>query len=208
MINDIKSGYFEIDGEAVKEHQTKMMELFTKGDTICATDLTTHPERLLGPSRARYHRENKEFIEKGGIIKRIFIVDGRKILNKDLEYIKDLYRVFNLNLSYNVMTGLLLDLWLEAGQKKDVIIYSNKSCILEGTQLSVENREGYSTLCFRKSEIEEKQQLFDTLWNYPLQPQNLALDFLKTCTMDMANQKVIVNTGNLINFVNKLNSYM
>lgn len=192
LYKDISVGFFQINGEDVKRHQTKMMGMFNAGETICAIDLTNHPDRLLDQSRVRYNLENKEFIKKGGAIKRLFILKSSKLKDGKSTYAKDFYKVLRMNQDYGVKTGILLDMWLGADKKRDVIIYSDKSCILEGIQLSVKDGEGYSLLSFLKSEIDDMQNIFDELWDFPINPQELSKSFLDCYSVDINSREASI----------------
>lgn len=201
LYDGIQTGIIEVNGEAVKKHQSQMMAQFKKGDTICAIDLTSHPERLLENSRAQYNKENENFIKSGGVIKRIFIIDEDKVKDLDNNYAVDLYRVLEMNRKYGVQIGILNASWLNATQKKDVIIYSDKSCILEGIQLSVEDSIGYSNLIFRKATINDMQKNFDFLWDYPRKPKYLANLFLQCFTKNIDTDMVYIQKDNFDSFL-------
>lgn len=174
----LKKGEITFYGDDVKNQQEKMLKSMHGNVSIYATDITVNPSLLIGTNRMEYNLENVNFIKNGGSILRLFILSEDKFLLEDMNYVINLYRVFHMNESYGVEFRIIMDKNVKVEQKVDMIIYSDIGCIIEERQLNANSNDGFSTLCFRKAQIQDKKMIFDKLWNHKVDTKLMQMEFM------------------------------
>ncbi|ESA36552.1 hypothetical protein N836_07195 [Leptolyngbya sp. Heron Island J] len=166
--NALNNGYLKLYGAEVRYFQVRLMDFLVQnreGSLVYATDITNNPGILL--SRDDYMQQNRLFIQAGGRIRRVLIVDEKKLLRGD--FLSDLYQVIELNRKCGVDIGLYLMSLLDSNERQDFIIYDKFSVIVEGKQADETYDVASSTIFFTKFEVESYSNIFNKIWDENLQ---------------------------------------
>lgn len=157
---NLKSGYISFYGTEVLNVQSGWLE---EGNykLIQTLDLTIDPSILL--TRHRYNKANQEFIAKGGIIKRVYLVPKSR-LEKDVFFKENLINAVNLQRKIGVTIGLQFIDDLEPDEKQDFILYDNFAVLIEEKQANSDYTFGKSTAYFEKGKIKLYNNLFNKVW--------------------------------------------
>lgn len=168
--HELDEGYFALSGDEVKEYQSKLLNLLLdhKEDEhdrqVLALDLTEKPERLLHATRDEYHQANKNYVRRGGTIKRIFIVDIEKL--KDHDFCENLSKVIKKNKKEMEIqeVGLYFrHLVRDSRNIRDVIVYGNCAAIFEEVQLAENTLEGgVSHIIFSDQKVRDFKNIFNS----------------------------------------------
>lgn len=156
---NMRNGFLRLFGGDVERIQALLVEFLNKSEKktyIYAADITNNPHLLL--TRNEYHKMNRIFIRQGNEIRRIFIVDDKKLT--ELDYVNDLYKVLMLNKQMKVHAGMVITACLKPDEIRDFIIYDKSAVIVEGHQASEKYISGDSQLWFLADSLEEYQQIF------------------------------------------------
>lgn len=156
----LQKGYISFYGNEVQSVQAGWVEGggFSTIDTL---DMTTNPARLL--KRLRYNAANQAFINAGGVIKRVYMVEADRIDDKGFyQALKDLYKQ---QTAMGVSIGLVLLNDLPAQYRKDFILYDDSIVLVEDQQASDDYVLGRSTAYFGATEIRQHRRDFDNVWS-------------------------------------------
>jgi hypothetical protein len=131
------------------------------GKNLFAADLTKKPDLL--QTRSAYHRKNKEFIQEGGRIRRVFIVDTNDLAAASFR--TSLLALAAEHESIGVDVGVqLLDMIGAPRLRQDFIVYDKIGVIHEGQQAAPDYSDGHSHLYFSTVHVDEFEAIFNKLW--------------------------------------------
>lgn len=156
---NMRNGFLRLFGGDVERIQALLIEFLNKSEKkkyIYAADITSNPHILL--TRNDYHKMNRIFIQQGNEIRRIFIIDDKKLT--EISYVNDLYKVLMLNKQMKVQTGMIITTCLKPDEIRDFIIYDKSAVIVEGHQATEKYVRGDSQLWFLTDSLDEFQQIF------------------------------------------------
>lgn len=162
---NLENGFLHLFGSEVEQYQVSLIKYIcnknnNKSKVIYAVDITTNPNLLL--TRKKYHEKNKEFIDANNIIKRVLIVDEKKM--KDESFAKALYKVIMENIKTGVQISLITTDYLRQDQIRDFIIYDDSAAIIEGHQATEGYSQGDSQLWFLSSQVEALKEVFKDIY--------------------------------------------
>lgn len=162
-LTQLNLGYLDLFSEEVKNIQTKTVSyvLKTNKNFIDTLDLTSDPKKWL--TRFEYIDANKKFIENGGTIRRVLIIDEKNLTNK--EFVDNLIKLISTFKRTGVQTGLHFECFLKSNQLIDFIIYGNFSVLVEGKQADENYKIASSTMKFLDNDIKQYNEIFLSVWN-------------------------------------------
>lgn len=162
-LTQLNLGYLDIFSEEVKNIQTKTVSyvLKTNKNFIDTLDLTSDPKRWL--TRVDYIDANKKFIENGGTIRRVLIINEKNLINK--EFVDNLIKLISTLKRIGVQTGLHFECFLKPNQLIDFIIYGNFSVLVEGKQADEDYKIASSTMKFLNTDLKLYNEIFLSVWN-------------------------------------------
>jgi hypothetical protein len=153
---------------------------------ICAVDLTTDPALQLQRRTRRSTR--KRFLDDGGSIKRILVVDDRLLLKR--QFLTSLCTLIEAESADGIQIGLLFKRYLTARQLQDFILYEDFAVLVESVQADRGYTHGVSVTHFKRREVELFSDIFNTLWPRDSKPIALQLkdEFLRLGAAFSANR--------------------
>jgi hypothetical protein len=122
-----------------------LMESQSQPQRILASDLTTDPNLLT--RRREYLAANRQLLQAGGTISRLFIAYERDLARED--YARSLLELINYHRDLGVTCGLAVRDRLRADQAVDVIIISEAAALVEDEQGDADYTKGRSTVHFK-----------------------------------------------------------
>ena len=154
----IKKGYIKLYGKEVKEIQISLIDYMNEvEDKIIRTvDLTTNPTLWL--TRKEYINKNKKFIENGGKIYRILVVDVKKF--DETIFRDNLIKLCDEFLKIGVDLKLCILEKLTSEEAEDFIMYDSFAVLIEDKQADEEYKVASSTLFFDKTTFESVNKKF------------------------------------------------
>ncbi len=156
----LQRGYISFYGTEVQSVQAGWVESETFS-TIDTLDLTVRPDRLL--KRQRYNAANSEFINKGGHIRRVYMVRASDFENPTFR--KDITDLYCMQKNIGVDIGLVFIDELQLHYRKDFIIYDNSIVLVEDQQASSDYTLGRSTAYFGVEDIMLHRGIFNAVWS-------------------------------------------
>ncbi|PHQ55288.1 MAG: hypothetical protein COA30_07145 [Sulfurimonas sp.] len=161
-IDELNDGYLSLYGEDVLNFQVDLVKYTLKADdrTIRTLDLTSNPALWL--TRLNYLNINKKFIESGGTILRVLIIDEEKF--SDENFAVDLMQLVNKFEDIGVMVGMQFESFLTQNEIQDFISYSDFSVLVEGKQADKNYKKASSTAFFKESKVTSYRNLFQEVW--------------------------------------------
>ncbi|PIQ48362.1 MAG: hypothetical protein COW03_11025 [Cytophagales bacterium CG12_big_fil_rev_8_21_14_0_65_40_12] len=175
--NDLKSGFISFYGTEVQNAQSGWLES-DKFNSIRTLDLTSNPGLLL--NRERYNDANRSFVDRGGTIKRVFMIERKRLENIDFK--NNLIKVIQLQISLGVNIGLMFLNELALNEKQDFILYDSFVAFVEERQANSDYTFGKSTAYFSKIKIQFYEELFERVWagqGYSKNPRQNVKELLK-----------------------------
>ena len=156
----LQNGFISFYGTEVQSVQAGWVEA---GDfrTIDTLDMTTNPQRLL--TRHRYNEANKKFIDTGGEIRRVYMIQKDKLIDK--EFMKDLKNLYQQQVNIGVRIGLLSLDEITAHFRKDFIMYDDAIVLVEDQQANADYTLGRSTAYFSSKQIDQHRSDFESIWS-------------------------------------------
>lgn len=160
--SELNDGYMNLFGEDVLEVQSALVDFTLKAEdrTIRTLDLTSNPGLWL--TRTKYINMNKKFIESGGVIQRVLIIDGSKLLDK--EFSNNLIKLIEKFENIGVIVGLQLEELLNEEELQDFIVYDNFAVLAEGKQADENYKKASSTAYFKENKVVNYKQIFYKVW--------------------------------------------
>lgn len=157
---NLKSGHISFYGTEVLRVQSGWLE---SGNfkSIRTLDLTSDPGILL--TRHNYIEANRKFIEHGGSIKRIYLINKSQL--NDSVFYNNLIVAIRLQKKLGVQLGLRYLEELDPRQKQDFILYDDFASFVEEKQANSDYSFGKSTAYFSKDKIKEYEAIFSDVWN-------------------------------------------
>ena len=128
--------------------------------TICAVDLTSDPALQLQRRTRRSAR--KRFVDDGGAIRRILIVDDRQLTKR--QFLVSLCDLVKAEIEDGIRIGILFRRSLTARQLQDFILYGDFAVLVESVQADRGYTHGVSVTHFKRREVESFAHIFDELW--------------------------------------------
>ncbi|GAA2687114.1 hypothetical protein [Streptomyces lunalinharesii] len=125
---------------------------------ILAADLTTNPTLLT--RRREYLNANRQMIDSGGQIQRLFIAN-RDDLTREA-YARDLLALINQHRQIGVTAGLAIRDRLRAEEAVDYIVFASAAVLVEEEQGDADYNHGRSSVHFQG--VDRWAQRFDTVW--------------------------------------------
>ncbi|MFI1972855.1 hypothetical protein BLA24_30885 [Streptomyces cinnamoneus] len=135
-----------------------LVESGSQPQRILAADLTTNPALLTG--RRDYLAANRQFLQNGGTINRLFIAFESDLLRED--YARDLLNVITHHRDLGVSCGLAVRDRLRADQAVDVVILSRAAALVEEEQGDADYTKGRSTMHFKG--VDRWISRFESIW--------------------------------------------
>jgi hypothetical protein len=159
----LRQGYVTYYGTDVQQLQSKLVEsgLFKRIDTL---DITTSPSLLL--LRKRYLEANGAYIEKGGIVRRVYMIEEPK--QRDAQFMADLGRLVTLQRAMGVALGLVLIEDLEPSLRKDFILFDDALALVEDRQANLDYTLAQSTAYFDRTSLSRYREHFNSVWDRPI----------------------------------------
>lgn len=156
----LQNGYISFYGTEVQSVQSGWVESgdFNAIDTL---DMTTNPQRLL--NRHRYNAANQKFINRGGRIRRVYMVQSNDLSNSD--YKSHLKKLYTQQIEMGVEIGLLVIDEIPQHYRKDFIIYDDSIVLIEDQQANADYTLGRSTAYFGAQELQQHRNDFDKIWS-------------------------------------------
>jgi hypothetical protein len=161
-LQQIRDGYLQIFSKEVERLEDELFDYIIRlgSKTVKAVDLTFNPSLLKTRSRRTVRR--REFITAGGSLKRIFLVDDEKLI--DREYRDGILANMNADQAIGVIVGARFISELSQGLAQDFILYGDFVVLLEGAQADSNYQRGYSTLYFKEANLRLYEGMFEQLW--------------------------------------------
>ncbi|MEU1377988.1 hypothetical protein ABZ442_30690 [Streptomyces triculaminicus] len=122
-----------------------LLESESQPQRILASDLTTDPSLLT--RRREYLAANRQLLNNGGSIQRLFIAYERDLNRED--YARSLLQLIGYHREMGVTCGLAVRDRLRADQAVDVIIISAAAALVEDEQGDADYSKGRSTVHFK-----------------------------------------------------------
>ncbi|MFJ3762497.1 hypothetical protein [Streptomyces sp. NPDC090080] len=122
-----------------------LLESQSQPQRILASDLTTDPSLLT--RRREYLAANRQLLQAGGTINRLFIAYERDLKRED--YARSLLQLIDFHRDLGVTCGLAVRDRLRADQAVDVIIISAAAALVEDEQGDADYTKGRSTVHFK-----------------------------------------------------------
>lgn len=157
--SSLRTGHISFYGTEVQNLQTSWL-IEGNFKKIRTLDLTTDPGLLL--TRGQYLKANRQFINSGGIIERVFIIS--KGMLDDPDFKSNLKSAIDLQKNMGVSIGLSFIEELSTDQKQDFILYDDYAVLVEEKQANSDYSFGKSSAYFNQSKIKEYEAIFDQVW--------------------------------------------
>ncbi|MEW1678107.1 hypothetical protein [Streptomyces noursei] len=125
---------------------------------ILAADLTTDPSLLT--RRREYLAANRQMIDSGGQINRLFIVRRDDLARED--YARDLLTLINQHRQIGVTAGLAVRDRLRPEEAVDYIVFAGAAVLVEEEQGDSDYNHGRSSVHFQG--IDRWTERFDNVW--------------------------------------------
>ncbi|MGW5121640.1 hypothetical protein ACWEQ8_40355 [Streptomyces noursei] len=125
---------------------------------ILAADLTTDPSLLT--RRREYLAANRQMIDSGGQINRLFIVRRDDLARED--YARDLLALINQHRQIGVTAGLAVRDRLRPEEAVDYIVFAGAAVLVEEEQGDSDYNHGRSSVHFQG--IDRWTERFDSVW--------------------------------------------
>ncbi|MFI1169651.1 hypothetical protein ACH4UM_40450 [Streptomyces sp. NPDC020801] len=135
-----------------------LVESQSQPQRILASDLTTDPDLLT--RRREYLAANRQLLQAGGTISRLFIAYERDLTRED--YARSLLDLINHHRDLGVTCGLAVRDRLRADQAVDVVIISAAAALVEDEQGDADYTKGRSTVHFKG--IDRWIERFESAW--------------------------------------------
>lgn len=135
-----------------------LVESQSQPQRILASDLTTDPDLLT--RRREYLASNRQLLQAGGTISRLFIAYERDLTRED--YARSLLNLINHHRDLGVTCGLAVRDRLRADQAVDVVIISAAAALVEDEQGDADYTKGRSTVHFKG--IDRWIERFESAW--------------------------------------------
>jgi hypothetical protein len=162
-IEQLANGYMELFGENVKYMQSNIIKYIMKTDKkyIKTLDITSNPARWL--TRKQYIQANKDFVESGGMIQRVLIIENKETSNKT--FMEDLFKLITIFENNGIQLGLQFDSLLTTDELKDFIVYGDFSVLTEGRQADENYKKASSTINFNDIHLKKHMEIFENVWS-------------------------------------------
>lgn len=135
-----------------------LLESQSQPQRILASDLTTDPTLLT--RRREYLSANRQLLEAGGTIQRLFIAYERDLVRE--EYVRGLLNLVTYHRDMGVTCGLAVRDRLRADQAVDVIIIAAAAALVEDEQGDADYTKGRSTVHFKN--VDRWIERFESAW--------------------------------------------
>ncbi|MFL4909405.1 hypothetical protein ACJ6WF_41035 [Streptomyces sp. MMS24-I2-30] len=135
-----------------------LLESQSQPQRILASDLTTDPGLLT--RRREYLAANRQLLQAGGTINRLFIAYERDLNSED--YARSLLALIDSHRDLGVTCGLAVRDRLRADQAVDVIIISAAAALIEDEQGDADYTKGRSTVHFKG--VDRWITRFESVW--------------------------------------------
>ncbi|GAA1930436.1 hypothetical protein [Streptantibioticus ferralitis] len=146
---------------------------------ILAADLTTDPSLLT--RRREYLAANRQFIESGGTISRLFIAHAADLARED--YTRDLLQLISHHRELGVTCGLAVRDRLRAEQAVDYIVFAGAAVLVEEEQGDADFTKGRSSVYFKG--VDRWSQRFESVWGQGADSAPLVLQKYETLARPM-----------------------
>jgi hypothetical protein len=159
----LRQGHLSFHGSEVQQLQSTLVESgrFKQIDTL---DVTSAPDLLL--LRRRYIDANTAFIQGGGTIRRVYMIEAKK--QHDHAFMRDLKELVALQRSIGVTLGLVIIDDLEPALRKDFILFDDAIVLVEERQANLDYSLGRSTAYFSRTDVAQYRSQFDRVWTVPI----------------------------------------
>ncbi|MFB1044447.1 hypothetical protein [Streptomyces chrestomyceticus] len=137
---------------------TTLLESQSQPQRILASDLTTDPSLLT--RRREYLSANRQLLDAGGTVNRLFIAYERDLLRE--EYVRGLLNLVTYHRDMGVTCGLAVRDRLRADQAVDVIIIAAAAALVEDEQGDADYTKGRSTVHFKS--VDRWIERFESAW--------------------------------------------
>ncbi|MFF7234476.1 hypothetical protein [Streptomyces sioyaensis] len=156
-----------------------VVEAQSEPQRILAADLTTNPALLT--RRREYLTANRQMIESGGQINRLFIA-WRDDLARE-EYARDLLALINQHRQIGVTAGLAIRDRLRPEEAVDYIVFAAAAALVEEEQGDADYNNGRSTVYFQG--VERWTERFEGVWGHGAHCATMTLQTYENLTRPM-----------------------
>ncbi|CAM5594306.1 hypothetical protein [Streptomyces abikoensis] len=160
--NAVADGHVQIYASEVPRLSVMLVQTLLESQSqpqrILAADLTTDPALLT--RRREYLAANRQLLQSGGTINRLFIAKERDLVRED--YARDLLNLISQHRDMGVTCGLAVRDRLRADQAVDVIIIASAAALVEDEQGDADYTKGRSTVHFKG--VDRWVARFESAW--------------------------------------------
>lgn len=156
-----------------------LIEAQSEPQRILAADLTTNPALLT--RRREYLAANRQMIDAGGQINRLFIA-WREDLARE-EYARDLLALINQHRQIGVTAGLAVRDRLRPEQAVDYIVFAAGAALVEEEQGDADYNNGRSTVYFQG--VDRWRERFEDVWGHGPSSASMTLQNYETIVRPM-----------------------
>ncbi|MFI9206263.1 hypothetical protein [Streptomyces sp. NPDC053048] len=156
-----------------------LIEAQSEPQKILAADLTTDPSLLT--RRREYMAANRQMIEAGGTINRLFIAHRDDLARET--YARDLLALIASHRQLGVTCGLAVREHLRPEQAVDYIVFAAAAVLVEEEQGDAEYTRGRSSVYFKDSA--RWRERFESAWGHGADAAPMALQTYEILTRPM-----------------------
>ncbi|MEV4506673.1 hypothetical protein [Streptomyces klenkii] len=158
----VADGHMQVYASEVPRLSVMLLQTLLESESqpqrILASDLTTDPALLT--RRRDYLAANRQLLNNGGTISRLFIAYERDLLRAD--YARPLLQLIDSHREMGVTCGLAVRDRLRADQAVDVIIIASAAALVEDEQGDADYTKGRSTVHFKG--VDRWISRFESAW--------------------------------------------